>query len=79
MAQMTPAMLDAFGEAFNRHDVDAILKFMTDDCVFESYAVASGSWGGQRPSLGVMSGCAPPAGAAPASAPGLSRARHPLC
>ena len=31
-------------------------------------AVASGSWGGQRLSMGVTSRCAPPDGAAPASA-----------
>jgi hypothetical protein len=35
---VTTAFLDAFGVAFNRHDVDTIMKFMTDDCVFESYA-----------------------------------------
>jgi ketosteroid isomerase-like protein len=36
--EITPAFLDAFGDAFNRHDAEAILKMMTDDCVFESYA-----------------------------------------
>src|SRR5512145_881045 len=35
---VTPEFLDAFGDAMNRHDLDAIMKFMTDDCVFESYA-----------------------------------------
>ena len=28
-------MVEAFNEAFNRHDVDAIMNAMTDDCVFE--------------------------------------------
>jgi uncharacterized protein (TIGR02246 family) len=30
------AIVDAFNEAFNRHDVDAIMALMTDDCVFEN-------------------------------------------
>jgi hypothetical protein len=28
----------AFDDAFNRHDVDAILAYMTGDCVFENTA-----------------------------------------
>lgn len=32
----TRAAIDAFNEAFGRHDVDAIMRFMTDDCVFEN-------------------------------------------
>ena len=27
--------LEAFGEAWNRHDIDAIMTSMTDDCVFD--------------------------------------------
>ena len=34
----TPAILDAFADAFNRHDADAVMSFMTDDCVFEASA-----------------------------------------
>jgi len=34
MATVTEADLDAFAEAWNRHDVDAILAMMTPDCVF---------------------------------------------
>lgn len=30
--------LQAFAEAFNRHDVDALMEFMAEDCVFESSA-----------------------------------------
>jgi ketosteroid isomerase-like protein len=30
----TPALLKAFLEAFNRHDLDAIMEFFADDCVF---------------------------------------------
>lgn len=26
----------AFNEAFNRHDIDAVMALMSDDCVFES-------------------------------------------
>jgi ketosteroid isomerase-like protein len=32
----TVAAVDTFNEAFNRHDVDAVMAAMTDDCVFES-------------------------------------------
>lgn len=34
----TVADLQAFADAFNRHDADAIMRFMTDDCVFEASA-----------------------------------------
>jgi steroid delta-isomerase-like uncharacterized protein len=37
-AAVTPEFLQAFADAFNRHDVEAIMQFMTDDCVFESSA-----------------------------------------
>jgi ketosteroid isomerase-like protein len=32
----TIAVIERFNEAFNRHDVDAIMAAMTDDCVFEN-------------------------------------------
>ena len=28
--------LEAFGDGWNRHDVDSLMTFMTDDCVFET-------------------------------------------
>ena len=31
-------MLEAFADAWNRHDADALMSFMTSDCVFESSA-----------------------------------------
>jgi ketosteroid isomerase-like protein len=31
-----PATLAAFAEAWNRHDIDALMSFMTDDCVFQT-------------------------------------------
>ena len=34
----TIAILDSFANAFNAHDVDKILTYMTDDCVFEASA-----------------------------------------
>src|SRR5215208_2194535 len=37
-AEITFEFLDAFADAWNRHDVDAILSAMTDDCVFEASA-----------------------------------------
>jgi steroid delta-isomerase-like uncharacterized protein len=33
---VTTEFLDAFAEAWNRHDVDAILSMMTPDCIFET-------------------------------------------
>ncbi|MFB3041542.1 MAG: nuclear transport factor 2 family protein [Candidatus Poribacteria bacterium] len=37
-AQMTTELLQAFADAWNRHDVDELMSFMTDDCVFEASA-----------------------------------------
>lgn len=34
--EATLAAIERFNEAFNRHDVNAIMALMTDDCVFES-------------------------------------------
>jgi steroid delta-isomerase-like uncharacterized protein len=36
--EVTVAMLEAFGEAWNRHDVDGIMQFMADACAFETTA-----------------------------------------
>lgn len=36
--KVTSETLQAFAEAWNRHDVDALMSFMTDDCVFEASA-----------------------------------------
>ena len=38
MREMTPDVLQAFADAWNRHDVDALMSFMTDDCVFQASA-----------------------------------------
>ena len=35
---VTTETLQAFAEAWNRHDIDSLMSFMTDDCVFESSA-----------------------------------------
>ena len=35
---VTVEFLQAFANAWNRHDVDDLMSFMTDDCVFESSA-----------------------------------------
>lgn len=35
---VSTADLQAFADAFNRHDAEAILGFMTDDCIFEASA-----------------------------------------
>ena len=34
--EVTDEFLQAFANAWNRHDVDDLMSFMTDDCVFES-------------------------------------------
>ncbi len=36
--QVTTEVLQAFADAWNRHDADALMSFMTDDCVFEASA-----------------------------------------
>ena len=40
----TAEAVERFNEAFNRHDVDAVMAAMTDDCVFENTSPP----GGQR-------------------------------
>jgi len=37
---VTTEILRAFADAWNRHDADALMSFMTDDCVFQSSAGA---------------------------------------
>jgi steroid delta-isomerase-like uncharacterized protein len=34
--EATVEFLEAFADAWNRHDVDDLMSFMTDDCIFES-------------------------------------------
>jgi ketosteroid isomerase-like protein len=38
----TLTAVDRFNEAFNRHDVDAVMACMTDDAVFESTSPPAG-------------------------------------
>jgi steroid delta-isomerase-like uncharacterized protein len=38
MPEVTSEDLQAFADAWNRHDVDTLMSFMTEDCVFESSA-----------------------------------------
>ena len=33
---VTAATLEAFGDAWNRHDIDGLMSFMSDDCVFQA-------------------------------------------
>lgn len=35
---VTADMLAEFAAAWNRHDIDALMRFMSDDCVFETVA-----------------------------------------
>ena len=37
-SNVTPEFLQAFADAWNRHDVDALMSFMTLDCVFDASA-----------------------------------------
>lgn len=34
----TMGILEGFADAFNAHDIDKILSYMTDDCIFEASA-----------------------------------------
>jgi ketosteroid isomerase-like protein len=34
--EVTVEFLEAFADAWNRHNVDDLMSFMTDDCIFES-------------------------------------------
>jgi steroid delta-isomerase-like uncharacterized protein len=36
--EVTTEMLQAFAEAWNRHDADALMLFMAEDCVFDASA-----------------------------------------
>ena len=38
LPEVTTEVLQAFAGAWNRHDVDALMAFMTEDCVFEASA-----------------------------------------
>jgi taurine dehydrogenase small subunit len=38
IAEVTVQDLEAFADAWNRHDLDALMSFMTEDCVFEASA-----------------------------------------
>ena len=38
--EVTTEVLQAFADAWNRHDADALMSFMSDDCVFEASAGA---------------------------------------
>ncbi|MBT2335641.1 nuclear transport factor 2 family protein [Variovorax paradoxus] len=38
--EVTTEFLQAFADAWNRHDVDALMSFMAEDCIFESSAGA---------------------------------------
>ena len=49
--QITLEFLDGFADTWNRHDVDAIMAAMTEDCVFEASAgvgVKGTVYNGQR-------------------------------
>ena len=35
-SEVTAETLAAFSDAFNRHDADALMDFMTDDCIFDA-------------------------------------------
>ena len=38
IAPVTTATLEAFSAAWNAHDIDALMRFMSDDCVFQTAA-----------------------------------------
>ena len=40
MSDTTRVVIDRFNDAFNRHDVDEVMRLMTDDVVFENTSPA---------------------------------------
>ena len=48
----TPTTIERFNEAFNQHDVDAVMHLMTDDVVFEN--TSGGRFEGQVVVRGVL-------------------------
>lgn len=44
---VTADMLADFAAAWNRHDIDALMSFMSDDCVFETVAGPE-QWGARH-------------------------------
>jgi len=38
LVNVTTEFLQAFADAWNRHDVDALMSFMIEDCVFKASA-----------------------------------------
>jgi steroid delta-isomerase-like uncharacterized protein len=38
IAEVTIEVLEAFADAWNRHDADTLMSFMTEDCVFDASA-----------------------------------------
>ena len=36
--EITTEVLQTFADSWNRHDVDALMSFMTEDCIFETSA-----------------------------------------
>lgn len=38
MSEVTTATLQAFSDAWNRHDLEALMSFMADDCSFHAVA-----------------------------------------
>lgn len=38
---MTLDDLESYSEAWNQHDIDAIMSMMTEDCIFESGGVSA--------------------------------------
>jgi hypothetical protein len=41
------AILDSFANAFNAHDADKIMSYMTDDCIFEASVQSMGKFVGK--------------------------------
>ncbi len=37
-SEVTVETLEAFADAWNRHDADALMEFMSEDCIFEASA-----------------------------------------
>ena len=59
------ALLDRFAEAWNGHDLDALMSMMTDDCVFEASAGPQAAGQRSEGRVAVRAAYAPASSSAP--------------
>ena len=68
MSTVTVQTLEAFSAAWNRHDIEALMSFMTEDCVFET-AAGPDACGTRHVGAAAVRSAGPTGSARPASQP----------